>query len=294
MQPSPSPDVVGLVLARPARLLAIEPFFMELVAGIEEVLTATDRSLLLHVVHDLDAELATYARWTRNGTVGAVVVTNVRTDDPRPATLRELGLPYVVAGGPRPEDDAPHVWIDNARPARDAVGYLADLGHSVVARVTGPAVFAHTRTRTDAFLERCRTAGVVPHVVEGEYTEESGARATDELLGLDPRPTAVVYDNDVMAIGGLEHARSAGLRVPEDLSIVAWDDSALCRLSSPPLSAMHHDVHGMGRLIGEAVLDAVEGTVPTTRTAPFPRLLVRGSTAPPRGTVEAAGDVSTR
>ncbi|MCA5893775.1 substrate-binding domain-containing protein [Isoptericola sp. NEAU-Y5] len=286
--PEVPPDVVGLVLARPARMLAIEPFFMELVAGIEEVLGAVDMSLLLHVVHDLDAELATYRRWAANGTVGATVVTNVRTDDPRPAALRELGIPYVVAGGPRPDDDAPHVWIDNARPVRDVVAYLAGLGHGVIAHVTGPAVFAHTRTRTQAFAERCRSVGVEARTIEGEYTEESGARAVQELLGLDPQPTAVVFDNDVMAIGGLEQARSSGVDVPARLSVVAWDDSALCRLSSPPLSVMHHDVHGMGRLIGEAVLDAIGGAAPVTRTAPFPRLIVRGSTSSPAAVDPAA------
>jgi DNA-binding LacI/PurR family transcriptional regulator len=274
-------DVAGLVLARPARMLAVEPFFMELVAGTEEVLAPAQRSLLLHVVGDLDAEIATYRRWAEHGTVGAVVVTNVRDDDPRPAALQALGLPYVVVGAPRPTPGEPHVWIDNARPARDVVVHLADQGHRVVARVTGPAEFAHTTTRTAAFAAQCAASGLTHHVAEGEYTEESGARATAELLDLDPRPTAIVYDNDVMALGGLGHARSAGVAVPADLSLVAWDDSALCRLASPPLSAMHHDVHGLGRLVGEAVLAVLDGAPPNTRTAPFPRLLVRGTTAPP-------------
>jgi DNA-binding LacI/PurR family transcriptional regulator len=276
-----SHDVVGLVTMRPARMLSAEPFFIELVAGAEEVLAPAHVSLLLHLVNDLDEEIATYRRWSAHGTVGVVIVTNLQSDDPRPTELRRLDLPFVLVGAPRPEDGTAQVWIDNARPAHDVVDHLAALGHRHIARVSGPAAFAHTATRTAAFDDACARAGVEGRHVEGDYTEVAGGRATAELLATTPRPTAIVYDNDVMALAGLAVAHAQGLRVPQDLSLVAWDDSTLCRLASPPLSVMHHDVHSMGGLVGEAAVDLLAGVAPSTRTAPFPRLLTRGSTAPP-------------
>ncbi|WP_291816123.1 substrate-binding domain-containing protein [Cellulomonas sp.] len=273
-------DAIGLVLARPARMLGIEPFFMELIGGIEETLSSDDRSLLLHVVPDHDAEIAAYRRWGQGRLVDAVVLVNLVVDDPRPVVLAELGLPTVVVGGPeRALADVAHVWIDNAQAMRDAVGYLVDLGHSTVGRVSGPAALAHTRSRTEAFLTECASRGVHGVVVEGDYGEESGTRAARTLLGRNDPPSALVFDNDVMAVAGLGVANELGLTVPRDVSLLAWDDSPLCRLAHPALSAMSLDVHAMGVQVADAVLNLLASGRPTTSTAPLPRLVARGSTA---------------
>ncbi|MBO3095727.1 hypothetical protein [Cellulomonas dongxiuzhuiae] len=92
-------DAIGLVLARPARLLRLEPFFKELIGGMEEALSSADRSLLLHVVPDHDAEIAAYRRWGQGHRVDAVVLVNLVDADPRLAVLRELAIPTVVVGG---------------------------------------------------------------------------------------------------------------------------------------------------------------------------------------------------
>ena len=273
-------DAIGLVLARPARMLGIEPFFMELIGGIEETLSSDDRSLLLHVVPDHDAEIAAYRRWGQGRLVDAVVLVNLVVNDPRPAVLSELGLPTVVVGGPeRAIPDVAHVWIDNAQAMRDAVGYLVDLGHTTVGRVSGPAALAHTRSRTGAFLTECASRGVHGVVVEGDYGEESGTRAARTLLGRNDPPSALVFDNDVMAVAALGVANELGLQVPRDVSLLAWDDSPLCRLAHPALSAMSLDVHAMGVQVADAVLNLLASGRPTTSTAPLPRLVARGSTA---------------
>ncbi|SFK27054.1 transcriptional regulator, LacI family [Cellulomonas sp. KH9] len=273
-------DAIGLVLARPARMLGFEPFFMELIGGIEETLSSDDRSLLLHVVPDHHAEIAAYRRWGQGDLVDAVVLVDLVVDDPRLAVLGELGIPTVVVGGPeRSLPGVAHVWIDNAQAMRDAVAYLVGLGHRTVGRVSGPAALAHTRSRTEAFLDECARRGARGAVVEADYGQESGTRATRALLGRNDPPSAVVYDNDVMAVAGLGVANELGLGVPSDVSLLAWDDSPLCRLSHPPLSAMSLDVHAMGVQVGDAVLDLLASGRPTTSTAPLPRLVARGSTA---------------
>ena len=273
-------DAIGLVLARPARMLGLEPFFMELIGGIEETLSSDDRSLLLHVVPDHDAEIAAYRRWGQGRLVDAVVLVNLVVDDPRPDVLRTLGIPTVVVGGPeRTLDGVAHVWIDNAQAMRDAVGYLVDLGHTAIGRVSGPADLAHTRSRTDAFLAECAARGARGVVVEGDYAEASGTRAARTLLGRNDPPSALVFDNDVMAVAGLGVAHELGLSVPGDVSLLAWDDSALCRLAHPPLTAMSLDVHAMGVQVADAVLNLLASGRPTTSSAPLPRLVARGSTA---------------
>jgi DNA-binding LacI/PurR family transcriptional regulator len=277
----PQSDAVGLVLARPARLLGIEPFFMEFIAGVEETLATEGRSLLLHVVHDHEAEIRAYRRWAQGGMVAAVVVVNIATADERLAVLQELGLPTIVVGGPDRAMPFAHVWIDNGGAMHESVAYLVGLGHRRIARVSGPATLAHTHTRTEAFLAECEARGATGTVVEGDYSEESGARATRTLLGRGNAPSAIIYDNDVMAVGGLAAAHEMQVDVPGSLSLLAWDDSALCRLSRPALSAMSLDVHAMGALVGDCVLNLLADGPATVHVAPPLQLVVRGTTAAP-------------
>ncbi|MGW4214434.1 LacI family DNA-binding transcriptional regulator [Lentzea sp. NPDC004789] len=270
---------IGLVLARPARLLGVEPFFMEFIAGIEERLAERDLSVLLHVVADHDAEIAAYRRWAARGLVDAIVMVNPTDGDPRPDVVRELGFPAVVvgeAGAP----DLPEVRTDHAGPVAAALGHLLDLGHRRIARVTGPSALLHTRARTAALLSGCAAAGVEPTIVEGDYSEEAGAKLTAALLRAPEPPTAILYDNDVMAVAGLAAAAELGVTVPDRLSLVAWDDSTLCRLASPALTTMSVDVHQFGVVVAESVLERIDGLPVAPRWSPTARYVPRGTTAP--------------
>ncbi|PJE95244.1 LacI family transcriptional regulator [Streptomyces carminius] len=284
------PGAVGLVLARPARLLGAEPFFMEFIAGIEERLAERGLSVLLHVVADEEAEIAAYRRWAARELVEAVLVVNRTVGDRRPSVLRELGLPAVLVGeggadGPGGTDGGgsgtagPVVRTDDAGPVHEALARLLDLGHRRIARVGGPANLLHTRARTAALTEGCRAAGIEPVVVEGDYSEEAGGRLTKALLRGPDAPTAILYDNDVMAVAGLAAAKELGIAVPERLSLVAWDDSTMCRLASPPLTTMSVDVHRYGVLVAESALELIDGRPVAERWSPAARYVPRGSTA---------------
>ncbi|MEV6446481.1 substrate-binding domain-containing protein [Amycolatopsis sp. NPDC051716] len=278
--PRPS-GAIGLVLARPPRLLGTEPFFMEFIAGIEQHLADWDLSLLLHVVSTQDGELAAYRRWAAQRMVEATVVVNLVHDDPRPALLRSLDMPAVLVGEPEDDHGFPTVRTDNAGPVREALGVLLDLGHRRIARVTGPAPLLHTRARTEALVAGCREAGIEPLIAEGDYSEESGAKRTTELLSGAEPPTAILYDNDVMALAGLAAAKELGIEVPERLSIIAWDDSTLCRLATPSLTTMSVDVHQYGVSVAESVLELVDGAPVTERWSPGAKCVLRASTVPP-------------
>jgi DNA-binding LacI/PurR family transcriptional regulator len=281
MDGSGTAGAVGLVLARPRRLLSAEPFFMEFIAGIEERLAERDMSVLLHLVAGREAELAAYRRWAERRLVDAVVVVNPTEGDERPAVLRELGLPAVVAGSPVPDPVTPTVLTDHVSPVRTALERLLELGHRRIARVTGPVGLLHTRARTEALVEGCRAAGVPePVVLEGDYSSEAGARLTGELLKRPEPPTAVLYDNDVMAVAGLDAARGLGAGVPERLSLVAWDDSTMCRLATPALTTMSVDVYRYGVAVAESALECADGLPVAERWSPAAHFVPRGSTGP--------------
>jgi DNA-binding LacI/PurR family transcriptional regulator len=271
---------IGLVVDRPAWVLGIEPFFMQLISGVEAGLAATGTALLLQVTEDAQAEEAAYRRWWGERRVDGVLLVDLRDDDPRLGLLRDLGLPAVVVGHAGGDLDAPSVWMDDGAAVRETLAYLVAMGHRGIARVAGPRHFVHTRERSEVFALAAAELGI-PEVpcVHTDYSGEDGARATRRLLS-GPRPTAIVYDNDVMAVAALSVTQEMGVSVPGELSIVAWDDSELCRLVHPALTAVSRRVPEHGSRAVAALLALVAGErVPDVRLDP-PVLVPRGSTAP--------------
>ena len=276
-------NVVGLALSRPARTLGIEPFFMGLISGIEAELSAHDYGLTLQVVGDVEAELGVYRRWWAEQRVDGVLVCDLRVDDPRVPALEVLGLPAVVVGGPGGTGSLACVWSDDAGPLAETVEYLVALGHTRIAHIAGLPELRHTRVRTGAFHEVAARLGLRDAVtVSSDYTGEAGARITRRLLSSARRPTAILYDNDIMAVAGLAVAQELRIDVPGELSIVAWDDSVLCRLTHPPLTALGRDIPAYGAHAARQLLAVIAGV----QVAPYgdrsAELTTRGSTASPR------------
>ena len=273
------PADVGLVLLRSPE--GIDPFYGDLIAGLEDVLHPRGMRVLLRSVPTSADVTGAYRHWIESGLVAGIVVSDLTPDDARPAMLSALGMPHVTLGGLLTLPDDAVVRIDNDAAMHRAVEHLASLGHRVVGRVSGPVRYLHTQARDRAFLAGLAAIGGSGRIVVGDYSAASGVSGTLALLGHRQRPSAIIYDNDVMAVAGLDAARAAGLAVPRDLSILAWDDSTRCRLATPALSAMSHDVRGLGVLAGEVLLRLLDAGPVEDVTAPTPVLVDRGSTAPP-------------
>ncbi|MCT7354956.1 LacI family transcriptional regulator [Streptomyces sp. 15-116A] len=276
-------DVVGLAVCRPARLLGLEPFYMEFISGVESVLVERSCSLLLRLVRGPEEEIGLLESWWRGRQIGGSILVDFGTDDPRPAVAERLGVPVVAVGHPTLTGGLTSVWTDDATAVTEAVRYLTALGHRRIARVGGAASLGHTAIRTAAFDEAVAPAARACQVAT-DFSGEAGARATRSLLSaaVRERPTAIVYDNDIMAVAGLSVAAEMGLKVPEDVSLLAWDDSQLCRLTRPMLSAMSHDVHGFGAEVARTLFGVITGEGVESHPVATPVLVPRGSTAPPR------------
>ncbi|MER7824790.1 LacI family DNA-binding transcriptional regulator [Streptomyces sp. NPDC096097] len=302
---------VGLVLARPAHTLGVESFFLQLVSGIQEVLSAARTALLFQVVEGIDAECAIYRRWWAERRVDGVLVVDPRTSDPRPALLEALALPAVTIGEALPPEDrsggdpapavatqavrdaaAPavrssvlsSVRADDASAMAQVLEHLHGLGHRRIVHVAGLPDLAHTVRRMESLRTEAARHGLGPDQVRSvltDYSDTEGAAATRRVLAEPEPPTALVYDNDVMAVAGSAVAAELGIPVPGRLSIVAWDDSALCRVTHPRLTALVRDTAGFGRLAAEELLAVLAGDPPGVRISERPRLEPRESTAPP-------------
>jgi DNA-binding LacI/PurR family transcriptional regulator len=273
----------GLIIDRPARTLGVEPFFMQLISGIQGELSTDHTALLFTVAEDQDAEIELYRSWWAQRRVDGVFVVDLQIDDRRVAVLEELRMPAVVIGTPAGAGSLPAVWQDDAAATRAVVEYLAAAGHRRVARVTGITRFWHTKIRTDAFATAAAAVGMEPLLAEADYTGENGAAATRLLLQASQPPTAILYDNDLMAVAGLGAAQQLGIGVPTDLSIIAWDDSPLCEFVHPPLTALTRDIAAYGAHAARVLGQVADGAARRDFEESAPVLTIRGSTGPAPG-----------
>lgn len=275
-------DAIGLVLSKPARMLGIEPFYMEFIAGVEETIAERGIALMLHIVSDPAREIDIYQKWWAGRRVDGALLVDLSSDDPRVDAVQRIGIPAVSVSSPESARGLPHVWTDDARAMRDAVRYLVRLGHRRLARVGGIPSLSHTVTRDHAFLEGVAEAGLdAPTIIDTDFSGEGGSRATRSLLLQENQPTAIVYDNDVMAVAGLGVASELGVSVPSELSLLAWDDSPLCEITHPPLSAMRRDVTRLGSEAAEMLLYLLADGRVNDRQGPLPVLFPRATTGPP-------------
>lgn len=271
-------DACGLVLARPANTLALEPFFMEFIAGVESALSARSMALTIQLVQDTSDEIEVYRRWWGERRVDGVLMVDLRVDDPRVDELVRLGLPAVVIGGPLEGGVLPAVWHDERSVVEEAVRYLAALGHTRIAHVAGLSYFVHTIQRTDAFRATMEELGLVPEITATDYTPKSGARATRRLLSLPDPPTAIIFDSDLLAVTGLGVAQRMGFVVPDDVSIVGWDDSLISQVVHPPLTAITRDIATYGVVATRHLLGVIEGEADGDLETLRGELTPRGST----------------
>jgi DNA-binding LacI/PurR family transcriptional regulator len=278
------PKCVGLVLPAGGGTLAGEDRLLQFVTALQATLAEHQIGTLVHIADDLVAASEACTRWWAERQVFAVVLPDVRQDDPRMADLVDRGIPTVGLDGPQAGSTS-MVWADDGSAAANLADYLLSLGHQRLARVTGRPELAVTRVRDEAFTAAARRSGAsVSNVVVGTGTGAgggAGAAATRRLLQSADRPSAIVYDDDEMAISALDVARRLSIDVPWELSIVAGVDSSRCRLAVPSLTALTRNLPDYGTATGELLLDILQARPVSDRRLDTPTLTVRGSTAPP-------------
>jgi DNA-binding LacI/PurR family transcriptional regulator len=274
------PSQFGVVLQRPPTERSSDTFYDSFLAGLEETLDLHGASIFVQMAGSRQEESEIYPRWVREQLVDAVVLVDPIQDDPRMAACASLGLPVVVVGEGVRGAQPSIVEVDNGSAMLSAVEFLVALGHRVLGRISGPTELLHTRSRTVAFETAAAEAGVTGWSVEGDYRSQSGAERTRELLSRDPVPSALIYDNDIMAVAGLAVAAELRIDVPGRLSLLAWDDSARCRLADPPLSVVSRDVHELGQAVAGALLGTQTAQVASVVHTPKAHVFARGTTAP--------------
>jgi LacI family repressor for deo operon, udp, cdd, tsx, nupC, and nupG len=273
---------VGLVFQLSPEDLASDQYYTSLMAGLQSVLSTSEYSLVTEVVDGPEAERNAYQRLARDGRVDGVVIVDLRQDDPRFALVREGGLAFASLGWPPERTTMPVLVYDESQAITDVAKHLIALGHRRIAQVTGPQANSPARLRRELYQKRFREQGIDGSSwVESDYTAAGGRAATERLLDTDPRPTAIVYSNDLMAVAGMSAAIARGLRVPDDVSVVGWDDIAVAQYLHPALSTVAQHPFDDGRLAATLLLEAIDGREFLEPIwTPNPRFIPRESSGP--------------
>lgn len=217
---------------------------------------------------------------------GVVILPPISENDALARLCDEVGCRYVRMGSAE-LDDPDHMVASNDREAvRAATEYLIEQGHRKIGLIAGPHGFRSAVERRQGFEDAVATAGIkLPRslIAEGNYTFESGIAAAEKLLDLSPRPTAIFASNDEMAAGAVHVARQRGIDVPEDLSIVGFDDTPIAAHIWPPLTTVRWPIISMARSAALKLLSAPDEDREVAEPSLFiSRLVKRASVAPPR------------
>jgi LacI family transcriptional regulator len=263
-------------------------YFSSILASMAEALAEHDmRIVLCPTQHEHDREISLIERLMHGTTDGAILVLPEESGSELQTLVHQGYRCVVVDPGEQPHENIPTVSAAHSAGAGEAMRHLLSLGHRRIAAITGPRGRLATEERLRGYHAAIGGAGVLPDarlVVESNFQVGGGFDAAERLLELPDRPTAIYAFNDPLAIGAMEAARSRGLRIPEEVSIVGFDDTTEAQFVTPGLTTVRQPLAEMGRMAVSLLVRLLENQTVETMQLELPtRLVVRSSTArPPR------------
>ncbi|MFI1172878.1 LacI family DNA-binding transcriptional regulator [Streptomyces melanogenes] len=263
------------------------PWAVEIIRGVEEVAHEAGVGTVVSAIHDRAGAARQWMTNLRARASDGVILVTSALEPGLHDELRHLGVPLAVIdpAGRSPVAEAPTVGATNWAGGMAATEHLLQLGHRRIGFIEGPPRLLCSRARLDGYraaLDAARVAADGDLVVPGDFYPESGFVGAGRLLDLPEPPTAIFAASDQMALGAIEALRRRGLRVPQDMSVVGFDDLPEVRWSSPPLTTVRQPLSDMGKLAARMLLDLARDVEPAApRVELATELVVRASTAPP-------------
>jgi LacI family transcriptional regulator len=276
--------LVGLIYDNPNA-----PYVINIQEGALGALRRMGYELVVHPCDRHSEEFLTDIRRfvTRQKLDGVVILPPVSENNQLADMLRKLECPYVRVISAALDDPANLVMSMDRQSAAEVAEHLAKLGHTRIAMIIGPQSYRSSIERLEGFSNALADRGLTlapEYVVEGAYTFESGAACAELLLSRSPRPTAIFAGNDETAAGVYRTAYLRGVKIPDELTVIGFDDSPLASRLCPSLTTMRQPIRDMGRLAAEKLVAKIGGVAAgpsVAATTVFPHLVVRESSGRP-------------
>jgi len=251
---------VGLVLCQSAEQIFTDAFLPQVILGVEQAALQQGFHVLLKPIDPNDA--GGYASLIRENHVDGILLSGPRQADRALIKLHQEGVPLMLMGQ-MPDTQIPFVDVNATAGAEAAVCHLIELGHQRIGMITNaPLSYTSAQQRRNGYLQALVSASLMVDetlIREGNYTPASGFAAMSLLLELAPRVTAVFVASDVVAMGAMLAIKRAGLRIPEDIAMVGFDDIPLAEFFDPPLTTVHLPAYGLGWAGGERLIRLIQG-----------------------------------
>jgi DNA-binding LacI/PurR family transcriptional regulator len=283
--------IIGLVIPYTPDYLFTDPHLLKQMSAVDQILGLRRYTLLLTTAVAngtlLDAsvrELSAFERLLEAGYVDGVILCETPFSAEGIALLEQHDYHWVILGYYHKGGEGVYaVHADDRGGARQAIMHLLSLGHQRIGIISGPE---QSIQAVDERLIGCRVALEEHHleldptfVTHGDFTMESGARAAAQLMTCEPAPTAIFALNDRMAIGAMQYVQAQGLRVPQDVSIVGFDDVPISKMCNPKLTTIHQPAQEMGKQAARLLFDLIEDQSMLPQSVVLPtELIVRDST----------------
>lgn len=260
----------------------VNPFFPELVKSFEESAMAQNYEIITANTNYDAARTALRVRQLIERRVDGVAVMTSEMDQSLIDELSTRGIPIVFLDTGKVRENISNVRIDYEQGISEAVNHLLELGHRQIGFISGPLGLKSARIRRSAFLKFLKKQGIIEKkelVTMGNYKIGGGREAMTELLKLKERPTAVLASNDLTAIGALQALRTHGLRVPEDISLIGFDNIDLAQSTDPPLTTVNVSRSKVAESAFELLFASINGKTIQRELHVETNLVIRESTA---------------
>lgn len=288
--------VVGVILETgPGHPDLLHPFFQHVLVGLQHGAGSQGYDLLLFATDEPGDGFGgthSYVRRAEHHGVGGVVVMGFDGSHPEMRKLVASDVPCMAVDAELGGSRSAYVMSDNRQGGAQAVRHFHDLGHERIATIAGPLRTRPGADRLAGYRKELEWLGLEAredYVIEGDFYDESGYAATRQLLELDEPPTAVFAASDLMAAGALRAANELGVRVPDDLAVIGFDDIALAGLIQPSLTTIRQDMEILGRAAADGLIQMIEDPEAAPVQVQVPtRLVVRSSCGAKRAPREGA------
>ncbi|NGM11606.1 LacI family DNA-binding transcriptional regulator [Verrucosispora sp. WMMA2044] len=263
------------------------PWAVEIIRGVEDVAHAVGVGTVVSAIHRRSSSAKQWLDNIRTRSTEGVIFVTSTLEPPQQAELRRLNIPAVIVDPAGvPAQDAPTIGATNWAGSLRATEYLIGLGHRRIGFIAGPPQLMCSRARMDGYRAALEAAGIPIDdrlIQAGNFYHEAGFSGGARLLGLTEPPTAIFASSDQMALGVYEAVRQRGLRMPDDVSVVGFDDLPEVRWCSPPLTTVRQPLAEMGMLAARTVLRLARGEkVESPRVELATELVIRDSSCAPR------------
>lgn len=252
-------NTLGLVLRQSHEQVFSDALLPQVLLGIEQAASSQGYQVLLKALEPQDSD--GYMRLVHENHVDGIVLSGPRQDETEIIRLHQEGLPVMLMGQ-LPGSKLPFVDIDAVEGSSRAVRHLIEAGHKRIGMITNAALeYISAQQRRLGYIKALKEAGIEVEnflIQEGTYTPASGFKAMEALLNVLPRPTAVFIASDVVCLGALQAIKGAGLRIPQDIAVVSFDDIPLANFYDPPLTTIHIPAYGLGWAAGERLVRLVQ------------------------------------